>query len=373
MSDPLERAGLFVQEQLSRRLPGTQFVVPNSLALMDGDLVWDWEAGAKPKEVATHRALEEFVDLADAEEEQILVFARRYGPLYLTRDEIPSPLGGVHRAYGLISGAVGGQVAFDAEHDAADVWNLLADAGLSEDGFSGHEGYARPPHREGVHLWRSYARHVKGLLYVAARLHAPGGSRPGRAEDWRLVGDPGRWEQALVGNGGFPVRGQTVEGDRQWLAVRVRMLLHATGASLWFTWDPKNKLPTIAIDGIGALGGVARQLAFNIGKQAGFKICKYCGDPFPPKRKRVQCQSCFDSGEAAKAAKRQYKERKRAKDRKWRGAEEEILALWQRARGWSSIRGETKFWCLLLRWGLGDWLFGSCSAGVIGGEAPAHC
>lgn len=326
MPDHLKRAGMFVERPLDRRLPGTPFVVPNRLEVQGEELVWDWEGGAKPKEVATHRVLEEFVDLADADEEQVLLFARRYGPLFLTEDDIPSPLGGTHRAYGLISGAVGGQVVFDAEGGVEDVWSLLVEAGLSKDGYGEHEGFTRQPHREGICVWRRYARHVKGLLHVAARLHARGTARPGRSEDWQLVGDPGRWEQALVDNAGFPARGQTVEGDRQWLAVRVRMLLHATGATLWFTWDPKNKLPTIALDGIGALGGVARQLAFSIGKQTGFKICKFCGDPFPPKRKRVQCQSCFDSGEATKAAKRQYKERKRAHDRKWRVAEKEILA-----------------------------------------------
>lgn len=315
--------------RLGRTLPIPPFVIPASpsLELLEGDphLVWNPEGEYRTKDFQDRGILRDFMQLAEEEDpELVLRFAERYGPLYLCEHDLPASHSAEPPDVALGRMLLGGTITEEVQRREGrpEIRGLRGlRAGGHTDTLNSPVGGQRrpcgPTGAEPIHVWRRFADQVRSLLDISARVYGAGGSaRPGTTEQWaKIAGEE-------VGAGGSSVvsnlvelnrlgpPGTSVENDRTWLALRVRFLLVLTDVRLWFEWDRSEESPGVTLDGFGALAGVARQLAFVVGRRTSLKICEDCGAIFEPTHlNQKYCPDCRGADRAR--ARRQKKNRRK--------------------------------------------------------------
>jgi hypothetical protein len=207
---------------------------------------WAEQRGARPG----RGLLLGFCKLAVADDQRILAFARRWGPLYLCEHELPF----THHSE---------LVPFSPGMWLHDDFPGVACRPLGWDGNSGWEP------TEG---WRRIARAADAMLQIGWRMHQ------GEVADdavWKLALD-------LPGAGyGIPTRVANIQKTLitrladWWLVMgRVRPTIFETGRG-----------PIIRATGQGLFGVVATQIMLFVAQSRGWAHCKGCGRFKSPKRR----------------------------------------------------------------------------------------
>lgn len=242
------------QGNLGRPLFPGHLLVPAHVAIEDGHLVWSTALGgdADLRFVRVEAGLlGRFVRLADGDAAAVLQFARRYGPLRVSRYE-----------YAPLEGA-----------------NQFAWRGT-----------------EPVQEWYALARNAATLLRIAALRHQ---GRRVPPEDWRVAFTTG----LLPISAASAFREFEHAPSSAWHSLQhaglpflVNMWLTAERPSVWLTWPP-GAAPTIVLAGDNLLSHLAAQLLAAVCQSEGVAVCSGCGTPYMPDRRprgdqRHYCKEC---------------------------------------------------------------------------------
>ncbi|MGO9057287.1 MAG: hypothetical protein ACLQU2_07865 [Candidatus Binataceae bacterium] len=215
--------------------------------------------------------LTEFVTLDDAPADQILEYARRYGPLGFCQHGDPN-----HR--------------------------------LGSEGCLPMVVPARKPNeagqvREAVQWWRNLAGHARALLNVAAQLSK------GKVEPITLV----RLNPELI----FSSRKQFRAAQRNpasFVAYGLDLWLRYFQVRPRISYNPRRKRFETHISGRPAFpGALALQLLLAITRSLGVAVCSSCGKPFRPSRRPNPNRNCYCKACGIKAAWREAQARRRQK------------------------------------------------------------
>jgi DNA-directed RNA polymerase subunit RPC12/RpoP len=279
--------------RLGRALPSGRLLVPAKVQLTDGHL--EWEGYAKST-VASVTMLEQFLVLAEGPDEQILRFARRWGPMFnslaqcdwdeAARDyEMPAGYKRTHY------------------HDPDRSGTFSCRWYLFEGGIDGG--------RESLRIWRKYARRARGMLRIAAALnggnsHSPTGDR----YDWQCVLEVEEHPESTIDDGGYDWRDPA--DARFLLSQQLDWWLYLAGCRPSLVLGSSSP---IALDGDGLFGAIGLQLAFAASLSRGLALCATCGTAFSPRRlqagRAAYCRSCGPKA-ARREASRRYRERQRS-------------------------------------------------------------
>jgi len=253
--------------------------------------------------------LDDFLGLSRGRPEDILSFARRYGPLYLCGHQIPA-CHAIDRERAALQGPLDAAVRGAALRQELDPDQLLVPGEYSPARFDG----CPPTRREPLSVWWRYRDRIEAVVQIAARLHR---GEPGPSDAWKvLLSGPG------IGAAIQRLAHERTAGDvvreRYGVTVKVRGLMLEAGVTIGFDWSAER--PEITVDGVGALGAIVRELPFAIAKQNGFEICTACGLPYtPPRRGSKYCLNPECKAESGRAASRRSAQRRRERERQERG------------------------------------------------------
>lgn len=281
-------------------LDGEGWNAPDTVELDDGHLVGDWSHGFHDQQ-AGEGLLPAFLGLADATDEMVLSFARRWGVLHLCHHGLPS--------------------GHDASYDA------LRDKRLDGDRkmfcFRAHG----PGFSESTDAWRDYAARASGLVALSLRLrdgnaaagpvgqraylHAvvglgverlrsavkAAGARAGATADWRLLdADVAQTEvsfrQSADDSSPAGLGGMVADMVGRWLELgRVGLRLQWDGQGFGVVLGGED-LP-------GLFGALAGKLFLAVTGRS-MALCYHCGNLFQPKRNpavghRSYCVACREA------------------------------------------------------------------------------
>lgn len=231
--------------------------------------------------------LENFVELEEATDEEIAVFAERWGVLLICEHGFPSTHAPAPWPFN--SDAV---VPLFDDGTAADLEMPRGCRPLS----SPDGGNMEP-----MGVWRILSRQFKAALDVAARLH------------WGEKGPQGAWQHL----GGPPAPIGTddgVETEKLYLGAFVENMLQMGDVRIGFSWaDNVSEVDLVAPSMFSAL---AMQLALAVSRSDGLAICSNCARPFIPSRRpkpsqRRYCAICTRDKVPVRDASRAYRARKR--------------------------------------------------------------
>lgn len=220
--------------------------------------------------------LDGFMHLADADDERILSFARRWGVLDLCEHGIP--------------------MTHDVIHSRWDSGKVARCSPLP------WERPDRPPDpsagREPLDLWRKWARRARALMRIRAALLA---LEPGSADDWRsYFGD----DQAAPGVRVETEHGASVELDMSHLCnyVNAWMAVGQVGPRLVKQHGGSVVIRFGATAGGGLLFGmIGLQMMARVSGLGSMAICSSCGELYKPKRAPApsRLNFCPDCGRGA--------------------------------------------------------------------------
>jgi hypothetical protein len=232
-------------------LPG-RWQVPIDVTLVDGCLLWSWPThDVSPDSTLLPR----FAALANATDDQVLAFAQRWGVLEICGHGRPS------------------------SHSEADRQPDLC--------FPRPVDEQLTTFSEPVDAWRALAREVRGIVKVAAALHA---GRRATVADWADIAGATIAAQVehLVETGGDADRGparlgQEVNFDRRVLTGVVEMWLREGAVRPHVQWGKRT--PGVELAGWGLFGALAVQLLQVVSRIDGLITCSGCGKAYLPKRR----------------------------------------------------------------------------------------
>ena len=233
---------------------------------------WDWgdnHAAASFGSRAEDRLLlENFIELADAPDDQFLIFAKRYGPLYLCQHNKPVSHLGRIRHVSWASPVVSLKVL---EESVPDLYHQLP-CTLSK--------------REPLVAWRYWSQHVRTILRLATRIRS---GVPGDERDWVAYFEDLNEDRDLESNDDKDAVERAREHRNQPLLTQWSSVTFAIN-SLIIDADVRPKLSfyssietEIVVEGCGVLGAVARELAYVATEGCNFTICDACGATFVPR------------------------------------------------------------------------------------------
>jgi hypothetical protein len=238
-----------------------------------------------PKDVLTR-----FVELRNGRPDEILCFAKQWGPL--------DGYSGLFNAWA--PGLLGENV-----EEAADLPGTFA---------------------ESIDGWVKIARRAYSILNIAAKLHQ---DKLGEVSDWASVKTWFVW-----GPDDRPLReqhdrwmekfGNTVSGQKSRLAFEINNWLATGDVKLRLEWtnppfhsDRKIGLSLRGRDGL--FGFLAEQLVLAVARSSGLCTCSCCGGPYAPRRRpnrnrRNYCPQCRGKKVPQRDASRDYTKRRREGD-----------------------------------------------------------
>ena len=197
--------------------------------------------------------LDSFLELADGNPEEILRFARKWGPLRVCQHYMP--------------------------YDRCYMECLEAGS-------------------EHIAIWQDYAHRSKSILNIAVNLYNDEGGDPA---DWESIL---RLEPGTMGDQRSTIE-EFIDQERQILMIAVNTILDLAGVRLSLNWSNRRPQWDLVPDG-SLLGVLATQLAFAVARSNMPSTCTSCGRPYTPNRKpqfgrRNYCPTC-----GSKAAKRDH-------------------------------------------------------------------
>jgi hypothetical protein len=282
---PLEDGFLGTESsgELDRRIAGREWLVPEEIGLRDGRLVWrqiyfDWDKriSAKPG------LLQSFIRLADAPDERILAFARRWGVLELCEHDLP--------LRHLVSGW--------AHTDAPFYARSWCDYRQSEPG-----GRIWEP----LSAWRTWARRAAATLNVAISFYR---NKLPPLEEWQSAISLGL--RSPDDNEPLPPT-----PSKGWLRLdhRIHAWLGLTGVVPRVVRN-RGVRPQITFGGTGLFGALSIQLMLAVCRTDGLAVCSSCASAFVPKRRprhgRAYCDDCRESKKPKRDASADDRKRKLA-------------------------------------------------------------
>lgn len=251
--------GIELEGELDRRVTATRWRTSQRVELADGKLVWEKEGEdyVSPKT----GLLEEFIELADAPDKQVIGFARRWGMLNLCEHDFPQ---------------------LHVQHPA---WTY-PNQSLDDDpwicwlrGKSPRAG----PFWEPVSAWRCWARRARELLRVAADVLS---RKLPDQKDWRVAFDLDfiptkdfRDYKVLFDYSPPRTLPDAAEklGQRlnQWIGIgNVRPIV-----------EQRAGRPSISFGGGGLFGALAMQLMLASTGEKGWVCCSNCRKLYTPDRR----------------------------------------------------------------------------------------
>lgn len=259
-----------------RPLAYTTLPVPRKVET-DGDrIVW---RGPFDEHESADDVLDRFLrlDAAATSAADVRDFASRFGVLRLCKDGLP------------------------VSHKPAP-WNSSPSYLCHERKVGEWDGY------ESVEEWRTYARRIRAVLGIGARLHD---GRLGDPADWKTLREPlGTAVPVLVKPSGL-------KNEREALARAVRGLLMLGDVRLGLIWPGASPVAELRGD---LFGLIASQTMAAVGRWRGLYICSRCGYPFwiptegkhprPRYGQRRYCATCRKAGAPLSDANYEMRRRK---------------------------------------------------------------
>ena len=316
---------------LERFLAGFGMIVPKDIWIEGDDLCWSWgREGADPIAGAGwakpgEGLLEEFIGLADATNEEVVEYARKWGPLLLCECGRPLDHPVVSSPHRPAETARGGTCYGTSRPDPSDHeseplrwWTIYAQRARTVLRLVMSEG-------DDADLWMDLLDVCDGSPTLELWAHsweAHGGTcENGTAvlpekysnlcdADAHEICDGCRWYRCYVeGLGWFEV-GRVID---EWL--------HLAGVRARFLWREPEKPQVFIGRDEGLLGDIALQLALASARSDSIAMCTACARPFIPRRKTGPARNAYCSACGLRAAQRdasrRYRERKRlAKQRR---------------------------------------------------------
>jgi hypothetical protein len=224
-----------------------RIVLPAEIQLDGDQLHWNEMPLRKEilKQPRSPHLVQEFISLADRDApDDVLYFAKKWGPLHLCKDHnLPT------------------------SHSQTIATNKPACRPRG----------SFPEYWEPIDTWFRMARYLRHLLNIASRLHE--GER----------GDPKDWDH-IPG----PEPKSNLREHKWRLAIEVNSLLKIGDVGLEFSWrsDPK-----IAYSPFDLFGHLALQVMMVVSRTDGLAVCSNCSDAYIPKRRpnpnrRHYCSNC---------------------------------------------------------------------------------
>lgn len=265
---------------LDRHIVGLTWYLPETVQLVEDGILWNGQGGSvRPRA----DMLEAFLRLADATDDRVLAYARRWGVLGICKHELP---------FGL---------------------PLHTDEFCMPQRWQGWDPPRGPGGWEPIKSWRDFSRQAGALLRLAAQLHR---DRKGQAEDVSTV--LSTMPQSLKDT--YPVvfgqPRETIEQQRGFVAAFIREWLWLGSVRLDFRWYGHGARIEFGGFGLhyGLFGALAVQLILAISRSDGVVFCSGCGEAYLPQRrpKARQRNYCADCGRpiALRDAARAYRRRR---------------------------------------------------------------
>jgi len=219
------------------------------------------------------RMLDRFVALATGGPEDVLRFARDYGPLVpsVRVDRTLPPIYSFTYPPRLLEIIE----RHPWKHPNAAAW---AEAGLPEPESA--SWYQLPARRESIDGWRSLATEAGAFLSIAQRLHRDAAQRP---EDWATLGmvdpetevDPAVIRRELTPEeikAGLPWHAPAANLRRSDLARRFRIWSAGSIRGIEIRWWDTPE-PAVGIEGFGLFGALVLRIAAGIARVSRWGVC----------------------------------------------------------------------------------------------------
>lgn len=283
------------QATLERPVATQPYRTFTDLRLEDGQIKLSPDARHSVTITPAKGMLEEFIELAEADEHKFLPYARRWGLLELCREHY-APTSHNYNCEPLIPLRT---VVFGTTEIAAkEHRELLLSAG------------------EPVSAWRDYSRFARALLDIAAKLHQ---GELGRDEDWDTLhfDEAGFLGWDYVAERRRSKNFSNLDRERNLIAEGVNHWLVSGGVQPKMSW--RESRPIITFECPKPYGklfaNLAIQLMMAVSQAGALVICSACGQSYMPQRRpktdqRRYCPNC--KGVAQRDASADYRRRKRA-------------------------------------------------------------
>ncbi len=300
----MESVALFRDEHgnINQDLLGANYVVPARVEFLpsneEGNLRWSYQDMRQeppaPLRYVRPRSdmLVDFVKLSEGTSEQILSYAKKWGPLYICKHDLPASHSYRMVYHELVEYPTGSRChhnGYDTRDEGEGPW---------------WDGYEPLP------IWRRYSQQAAAMLRIAANFHQ---NVPGSVKDWKLLDRPFT---------DFPI-----EQQRSWLANLLQMdWLEISELHFALTWRD-TVTPRISFQG-RLFSQLALQLAGLVGRTQGVAFCDYCGNLHVPQyrssggsgpkftararnAKKHYCLKCREDGVGVSEAQRASRARKK--------------------------------------------------------------
>jgi hypothetical protein len=266
----------------------------NKYRIEDGKIKISREAKTSVLVTPSRGMLEEFVALADAEENKYLEYACRWGLLELCKEHF-APTSHNHNCEPIIpfrTTVLGPTEKAFKEH----LEKLLSEG-------------------EPLRAWRKYARYARALLNIAARLHT---GELGSDEDWKTL----HFDRAgFLGWNHAEKRKEKnfsdINFEKSLVATGVNNWLESGGVQPKVSWKASRPIVTFECPKpYGKLfANLAIQLMMAVSQVDAVAICSACGQSYMPRRRpkknqRRYCPNCKKT--ARRDASADYRRRKAA-------------------------------------------------------------
>jgi len=244
-----------------------------------------------PKAKASPGLLNGFVTLAEASDDAIVKFAKRWGPLALCEKH------GLPYTHLPVKGKWCGQlktrvVSFRDEK----LGRMVKGEGC----------------RESLASWREYAGQARATLSLAANIHQ---ERLGNLEDWSKF--PG-YEKVVESIRKSESKKRALRQEQWLLGQVINDWLRWGTVAPKFEWDTDT--PRLTLSGTWLAGALALQLAMAVSRTEGLAFCSNCGRGYvPTRRPRVNVRNyCEDCGRSAamRYASQNYRQSQEKKSQK---------------------------------------------------------
>lgn len=282
-------------EKLERPIALRYWRAPLNIEL-DGDrLVWGYSRPNQGEQIiqAGPQMLYKFVNLYDAQAENIQDYARRWGLLWICKHNLPTTHNPPPAEFTTLW-AVPLTPAKNGETYCVPISGVLG------------KGW------EPLSPWRELSKYLRAILNIAAQIHL---NQAGKDEDWLIVirwhrihsvwkDDAGRTHGRNIFFDGVEtpldpiispysnkpkpskkeIQEHRIEEAHKYIIACIRRLLHMANIHVDWFW-PKGTDPQIQITGGDLFGALVMQLVLAINQADGLAVCSACGEFYAPKRR----------------------------------------------------------------------------------------